>query len=84
MTNKGGSSQSSGTPFEQIHEMGRDRVILEIQKQGRKLTRELEQIKEFGERNSYNRHCDVNPIDTAESSFMKTLMRRKEELEEVI
>jgi len=48
MANEGEGSYSRGIPLEQAHKMRRDKTIIKLQKQVRKLTRELEQVKGSG------------------------------------
>jgi len=42
MANEGEGSHSKGIPFEQAHEIRRDKAIIELQEQVRKLTKEHE------------------------------------------
>jgi len=63
MANKGDAPHFRGIPPKQAHEIKRDRAIIELQVHGRKFTRELEQVKGFGQQNPYHKGYDVNPID---------------------
>ena len=53
MANEGDTSHSLGTPLEQAHEIRRQRAIVELQEQVRKLAIELEQVTGSGQRNPY-------------------------------
>jgi len=46
MANEGKSSQSRNISLEQVHKMKRDIVILELQVQVRRLTKQIAQVKE--------------------------------------
>jgi len=64
--NEGDASHSKGSPLKQVHDMMRNRAIVELQ-QVRKLIRDLEQVKGFEHRNHYHKGYDVNPINAAYS-----------------
>ena len=68
MSNDMEPSQPSGISLELRHEMRRDKAIIDLQEQVRKLTMELERVKGSKRRVPRPRELDVNPIDIAYSS----------------
>jgi len=65
MTNGAESYQPRGVSLELAHEMRRDKAIIDLQEQVRKLIMELEQVKGSERRVSRPREHDVNPIGIA-------------------
>ena len=63
MTNDVEPSQSRGISLELAHERRRDKAIIDLQEQVRKLTMELERVKGFERWVPWSRELDVNPID---------------------
>ena len=68
MTNDGEPSQPRGTSLELAYEKRRDKDIIDLYEQVRKLTMELERVKEYERWVPWHRELDVNPIDVAYSS----------------
>ena len=68
MTNDTEPSQPRGIFLELANEIRRDKTIIDLQEQVRKLTMELEQVKGSKRRVSRPRELDINPIDVAHSS----------------
>ena len=65
MANEGESSQPRSLSLEQAHEMSRDNAIIALQDQVRKLTMELERLKEFECRAPQRWEFDYNLVDIA-------------------
>ena len=64
MANEVGSFHSKAIPPKQAHEIRRHSAI-ELQKQVRKLTKELEQVRGSAQWNPYRHSYDINSIDIA-------------------
>jgi len=67
MTNNAKPSQLRGISWELAHEMRRDNAIIDLQEQVRKLTINLERVKESERRVPGSRELDVKPINIAYS-----------------
>jgi len=67
MTNDAEPSQSRGVFSRLAHEMRRDKAIINLQEQVRKLTMVLERVKGFKRWVPQPRELDVNPIDISYS-----------------
>ena len=68
MSNDTEPSQPRGISLELTLEMRRDKAIIDLQEQVRKLTMELEQVKGSERWVPQPRELDVNPIDIAYTS----------------
>ena len=71
MSNDAEPSQPRGISLELVHEMRRDKAIIDLQEQVRKLTIKLEWVKGSKRRVPRPRELDVKPIDIAYSSSHK-------------
>jgi len=71
MANEGASSLFRGISLEQAHEVRREKIIIKLQEQVRRLTKELEQLKGsvcIGQRSHYRQEFDVSSNDIAYTS----------------